>query len=69
MVQAPPVELLDQPVAPTAWRHRHLLDLDDLAWSEIELIMQTADSMREVLRRPIAKVPALRGKTVTILFY
>ncbi len=69
MVQAPPVELLDQPVAPTAWRHRHLLDLDDLAWSEIELIMQTADSMREVLRRPIAKVPALRGRSVTILFY
>ena len=68
-MQAPPVELLDQPVAPTAWRHRHLLDLDDLAWSEIELIMQTADSMREVLRRPIAKVPALRGRSVTILFY
>jgi len=31
--------------------------------------MRTTDSMREVLRRPIAKVPALRGKAVTILFY
>ena len=31
--------------------------------------MRTTDSMREVLRRPIAKVPALRGKSVTILFY
>ena len=31
--------------------------------------MRTTDSMREVLRRPIAKVPALRGRNVTILFY
>jgi len=68
-VNAPPPELLDQPVAATAWRHRHLLDLDGLTWPEFELIMQTTDSMREVLRRPIAKVPALRGRSVTILFY
>jgi len=31
--------------------------------------MRTTDSMREVLRRPIAKVPALRGRSVTVLFY
>jgi aspartate carbamoyltransferase catalytic subunit len=31
--------------------------------------MRTTDAMREVLTRPIAKVPALRGKQVTILFY
>jgi aspartate carbamoyltransferase catalytic subunit len=31
--------------------------------------MRTADAMREVLARPIAKVPALRGRSVTILFY
>jgi aspartate carbamoyltransferase catalytic subunit len=52
-----------------AWRHRHLLDVDGLSASEIELVMRTADAMREVLRRPIAKVPALRGRQVTILFY
>ena len=51
------------------WRHRHLLDLDVVSAAEMDLIMQTADSMREVLRRPIAKVPALRGTNVTILFY
>ncbi|HEV8490398.1 MAG TPA: aspartate carbamoyltransferase catalytic subunit [Candidatus Limnocylindrales bacterium] len=51
------------------WRHRHLLDLDVVSWSEIELVMRTADAMREVLGRPIAKVPALRGRNVTILFY
>src|SRR5438034_2330755 len=54
---------------PVAWRHRHLLDVDGLAWAELELIMRTTDAMREVLARPIAKVPALRGRNVTILFY
>src|SRR5207237_470266 len=51
------------------WRHRHLLDVDTLTWPEIELVLRTADSMREVLHRPIARVPALRGTNVTILFY
>jgi aspartate carbamoyltransferase catalytic subunit len=59
---------IDIPDAP-AWRHRHLLDVDVLTWPEIELVLRTADSMREILARPIAKVPALRGSTVTILFY
>ena len=39
------------------------------AWPEIELVMRTTDAMREILARPIAKVPALRGTGVTILFY
>jgi len=56
-------------VAPARWGHRHLLDLDAVSWPEIELVMQTTDAMREVLARPIAKVPALRGTGVTILFY
>ena len=54
---------------PVAWRHRHLLDVDGLTAAELELIMRTTDAMREVLARPIAKVPALRGRNVTILFY
>jgi aspartate carbamoyltransferase catalytic subunit len=54
---------------PIAWRHRHLLDVDRLSTAEIDLIMRTTDAMREVLARPIAKVPALRGRAVTILFY
>jgi aspartate carbamoyltransferase catalytic subunit len=52
-----------------AWRHRHLLDVDTLSGAELELVMRTTDAMREVLARPIAKVPALRGRQVTILFY
>ena len=51
------------------WRHRHLLDVDALSIDDIDLVMRTADAMREVLARPIAKVPALRGRNVTILFY
>ena len=54
---------------PVAWRHRHLLDVDGLSAADIELVMRTTDAMREVLGRPIAKVPALRGRQVTILFY
>ncbi len=51
------------------WSQRHLLDLDVVSWPEIELVMRTADAMREVLARPIPRVPTLRGRSVTILFY
>ena len=63
VVDSPPHE------QPVGWRHRHLLDVDVLSWADIELVMRTTDAMREVLARPIAKVPALRGRNVTILFY
>jgi aspartate carbamoyltransferase catalytic subunit len=54
---------------PATWHHRHLLDVDRLTAPDLELVMRTTDAMREVLARPIAKVPALRGRQVTILFY
>ncbi len=54
---------------PVPWRHRHLLDVDRLSADDLDLVMRTTDAMREVLARPIAKVPALRGRQVTILFY
>ena len=63
VVDSPPD---DQPVG---WRHRHLLDVDVLSTADLELVMRTTDAMKEVLARPIAKVPALRGRNVTILFY
>ena len=40
-----------------------------LSADDLELVMRTADAMREVLDRPIPRVPALRGSNVTILFY
>jgi len=65
------VPVVDSPPAtqPVAWGHHHLLDVDTLTRPELELVMGTADAMREVLSRPIPKVPALRGTSVTILFY
>ena len=54
---------------PVGWRHKHLLDVDGLSATDLDLVMRTADAMREVLARPITKVPALRGRNVTILFY
>ncbi len=53
----------------SVWQRRHILDLDDFAPAEIELVLETTDAMKEVLSRPIKKVPALRGKTVITLFY
>ncbi|MHB1415143.1 MAG: aspartate carbamoyltransferase catalytic subunit [Chloroflexota bacterium] len=48
---------------------KHVLDLDDFTREEIELTLETANAMKEVLSRPIKRVPALRGKTVVNLFY
>ena len=49
--------------------HRHLLGIEPLEAQDIQTILDTADGLREVLDRPIKKVPALRGKTVVNLFY
>ena len=54
---------------PAAWRRRHLLDVADLSLDELDVILRTADEMRTVVARPIPRIPALRGYTVTILFY
>jgi aspartate carbamoyltransferase catalytic subunit len=49
--------------------HRHLLGIEPLEPAEIVKILDTAEALREILDRPIKKVPALRGKTVVNLFY
>ena len=49
--------------------HRNLLGIEPLAPADVERILDTADSMKEILDRPIKKVPTLRGKTVINLFY
>lgn len=51
------------------WSRRHLLDLDELTREEIQLVLETADAMKEVLQREVPRVPALRGKTIVTLFY
>jgi aspartate carbamoyltransferase catalytic subunit len=49
--------------------HRHLLGIEPLVPQDIQTILDTADGLKEILDRPIKKVPALRGKTVVNLFY
>ncbi|MFH0754405.1 MAG: aspartate carbamoyltransferase catalytic subunit [Candidatus Omnitrophota bacterium] len=51
------------------WTQKHLLDLDDVTRQEIELVIETARSFKEVSSREVKKVPALRGKTVALLFF
>jgi aspartate carbamoyltransferase catalytic subunit len=48
---------------------RHLLGMEGLSRAEIELILDTAESMVEIGQREIKKVPTLRGKTVVNFFY
>ena len=48
---------------------KHLLGIDQLGRTEIEAILNRAESFAEVGRRDIKKVPTLRGRTVVSLFY
>lgn len=50
-------------------RNKDLLTIGQLSVDEINLILDTADSMKEISTRDIKKVPTLRGKTVINLFY
>jgi aspartate carbamoyltransferase catalytic subunit len=50
-------------------KSRHLLGLDKVPEEDISLILDTAVSFKEVLQRPIKKVPTLQGKTIVNLFF
>jgi len=58
-----------QQVSTLQWTKKDLLGLRELSAEEIQLVLQTAESFREISLRPIKKVPALRGKTVVNLFF
>lgn len=47
----------------------HLTGIKDLTSEDIELIFKTADSFKEVINRPIKKVPSLRDITIANLFF
>jgi len=51
------------------FKHKDIIALQDLTKAEIELLLTTAESMREINNRDIKKVPTLRGKTIINLFY
>lgn len=52
-----------------SFQHKNILGLEELTAEEITLILDTAESMKEVSERDVKKVPALRGVTVCNLFY
>jgi len=48
---------------------RHLLGIKDLTSTDISLILQTAEQFKEVLQRPVKKVPSLRDIVIVNLFF
>lgn len=50
-------------------KNKHLLGLKDYPGEDIQLIIDTAYKFKEVLNRPIKKVPSLKGKTIVNLFF
>ncbi len=50
-------------------RSRNLLGMEDLERADIELILETANHMREIGERDVKKVPTLRGRTIVNLFF
>ncbi len=48
---------------------KHLLGIKDLTKEDIQLILSTAGQFKEVLQRPVKKVPSLRDVTIVNLFY
>ena len=52
-----------------SWKRKDLLDLESLSDEEIGLILEAADSFKEISQRPIKKVPTLRGQTVVLFFF
>jgi aspartate carbamoyltransferase catalytic subunit len=58
---------VNRPIA--ALRSKDLLGIEPLEADEIILLLDTADSMRTIAKRPIKKVPALRGRMVVNLFF
>ena len=56
-------------MATMTWNRKHLLDLESLSRPEIEGILDTAASFKEVSERSRKKVPTLQGKVVVNLFF
>lgn len=50
-------------------KRKDILSIEELSNDEIELILSTAESFKEVSERDIKKVPTLRGRTIINLFY
>ncbi|MDD5757612.1 MAG: aspartate carbamoyltransferase catalytic subunit [Desulfobulbaceae bacterium] len=51
------------------FNHKHIISIDDFSVADINFILQTAESLKEISTRSIKKVPTLRGKTIINLFF
>jgi aspartate carbamoyltransferase catalytic subunit len=51
------------------FKHRHLLGLADYSAQDIQYVLDQTDMFREILDRPVPKIPTLRDKTIVNLFY
>jgi aspartate carbamoyltransferase catalytic subunit len=50
------------------WPHKDLLDVSQLSREDVDVVMRTAASFREINARPVKKVPTLKGKSVVLFF-
>ncbi len=50
------------------FEHKDLLDIQSLSVRDINMILDTAEGMKEISKRPVKKVPTLRGKTIVLFF-
>lgn len=50
------------------FEHKDILDIESLSSQDITMILDTAEGMKEISRRPVKKVPTLRGKTIVLFF-
>jgi len=52
-----------------SFKKKHILDMASLCVDEVNIILNTAEMMKEISKRHIKKVPTLRGKTIVLFFY
>ena len=50
------------------WAHKDLLDVSQLSTGDVERVFEAADSFMEINRRPVKKVPTLKGRSVVLFF-
>ncbi len=60
---------MDETKLVKSWDKKHLLGIRELSKDEIDIILDQARAFKEVLTRPVPKVPTLRGKTIASLFF
>ncbi len=60
---------MDKPSGEYPFKQKHLLGLTDYSADDIRYVLEQAKYFREILDRPVPKVPTLRDKTIVNLFY